>query len=88
MKSQSLLVFYFGNISFLFRNKYFYKKQQGAMNNCQAKRTQEAITFSLLPFHSSALGEIKDNRQGLLVSHPQIVASAIANRVSRLSTIL
>ncbi|MBU7586790.1 MAG: hypothetical protein KAF91_28685 [Nostoc sp. TH1S01] len=32
------------------------------MNICQAKGSKKAITFNLLPFHSSALGEIKDNR--------------------------
>lgn len=59
------------------------------MNTYQAQQSQEAITFSLLPFHSSALGKIKDNRQGISVSHPQtVLMRAIANKQSTWSTIL
>ncbi|TWH40866.1 hypothetical protein [Dulcicalothrix desertica] len=41
------------------------------MNTCQVERFEEPIKFTLLPFHTSALGQIKDNRFGVSVLHPQ-----------------
>ncbi|BAT53449.1 Two Component Transcriptional Regulator, LuxR family [Nostoc sp. NIES-3756] len=42
------------------------------MTTCQVERIEEAITFTLLPFHSSALGRIKDKRS-VSALHPQNV---------------
>lgn len=43
------------------------------MNPCPVERVEEAIKFTLLPFHSHALGQIQDRRHGVSVLHPQSV---------------
>jgi len=43
------------------------------MNHCQVERVEEAIKFTLLPFHSNALGQIQDRKFGISVLHPQSV---------------
>lgn len=43
------------------------------MNTCQVERSKTPITFTLLPFHSSTLGEIKNNRFGISAWYPQTV---------------
>ncbi|MBH8554630.1 hypothetical protein I8751_20165 [Nostocaceae cyanobacterium CENA357] len=49
------------------------------MNTYQVERDEETITFTLLPFHSSALGQIKDHRFGISALHrPTVKVRVIA----------
>jgi DNA-binding NarL/FixJ family response regulator len=43
------------------------------MNTCQVERVEEGITFTLLPFHSRALGQLQDSRFGISVLYPPTV---------------
>jgi DNA-binding NarL/FixJ family response regulator len=57
----------------LLKDKNIYYTQKNNMTTCQAERVQQAVRFTLLPFHSKALGRIKDNRFGMSVLHPPTV---------------
>ncbi len=54
-------------------NKQVILHLQRYMNPCPVERVEEAIKFTLLPFHSHALGQIQDRRFGVSVLHTQSV---------------